>query len=111
MRCYVTPHHDRTHSDELAGIEPGPARQPRLSLHSDYGCIGPARGSLPAPKPLLPRLTPDLVDRLVHIVTERVIARLGLPPLHGGGQGFESPQLHHSLQLPNLLYESPYERR
>jgi hypothetical protein len=39
-------------------------------------------------------LSPELVERLADLVVERVMAKIGVLPLHGGGQGFESPQLH-----------------
>ena len=54
----------------------------------------------PPPGPETPPLTfgAELVERLADLVVERVIAKLSLPPLHGGGQGFESPQLHNFFQ-------------
>ena len=41
-----------------------------------------------------PMLSPELVEKLADLVVERVMAKIGVHPLHGGGQGFESPQLH-----------------
>ena len=43
-------------------------------------------------------LSSELVERLADLVAERVMAKIGVHPLHGGGQGFESPQLHHPVR-------------
>lgn len=63
---------------------------------------GSGRPAVPDHKRPPPVLSPELVERLADIVVERVMAIIGVHPLHGGDQGFESLQLHHLCLLAEI---------
>ena len=46
-------------------------------------------------------LTPVIIDRVADLVIEKLTTKMeGAPPLHGGGQGFESPHLNQGCYSP-----------